>query len=235
MTPDERAVLERSRPSGSSDSASSSVAARAARRRSTSSTARPRGGRSLLGDDDARGGALARRRRARARGRTPAAPGRGGCAPRARAAPGAGHRRDVAELGHLEHVLDGQRVALGCRPAPARGRRRVTLGTACRSPSRRSPSALERALELADELLDAARRWRRAAPARRRAARPLRGSGRSPRRPARRPTSAAGWRGSTPRASTAVERHQLADLARLPRALLGRHDRRVRLVLDARR
>ena len=31
---------------------------------------------------------------------------------------------------------------------------------------------------------------------------------------------------------SAVERHQLADLARLPRALLGGHDRRVRLVLD---
>ena len=160
---------------------------------------------------DRKPGAAARRarRRRRAGGRSPAIASTrarsktGSTWPRrlrtpSTAAPAPGTRGQRAELGDLEHVLDRHRVALARPRAAARGRRSCRRLEAAPSASP-SPRASARA----------PRRARRRARAGDGALRLLggelvgraSGSARSRPRPGRRPTSAAGSRGSTRRAS----------------------------------
>ena len=109
----------------------------------TSSIAKPARRRLVLGDEQALRPAVAARSRARTRDRRPAGPGRGDSGRRATAPCAAGHGRQLAELGDLEHVLD-RRARRTRRPRAAARARRSRDG---RSPAPCVAVAGERLLE----------------------------------------------------------------------------------------
>ena len=146
---------------------------------------------------------------------------------------GAGHGAQLAELGHLEHVLDRHRIALDADAQPdvlaahatAGARqllvRRTLLRGVLRASRSRSPTSSSTRCEVIGALRLLGREL----------------LGRRPDLHDRRRDLVGSRLLLLGREDRLLEHrrrrgHQLADLARLARPLLGRHDRRVRLVLD---